>query len=173
MWRKIFVGALFFLLLISVVLYGEKTYFLSLESDFFFTVGEWAEESDYRQCFRISVKKDFTKQIGGELSLGYMSFDRTFREDASLSMFPIIYFDIYAEQQIGESIFSSGIFAGLNYTSQKVTYDEGIETGSVYGWCIGGYVSLKRSIKVRPLVRLRYIKRADTDGVEIGVGVII
>lgn len=169
MWRKIVINC-FLLLLISVLLYGERPYF-GLESDFFFTIGDWAEETDYRQCFRISVKKDFTKQIGGELSLGYMSIDRTYIRDASLSMFPIIYFDIYAEQQIGESMFSSGIFAGPNYTSQKISYDEGIETGSVYGYSIGGYIMLRKNFVVGPLVRLRYIKRADTDGLEIGLGV--
>jgi hypothetical protein len=169
MWRRAIVICLL-LLLICVLLYGERPYF-GLESDFFFTIGDWAEETDFTQCFKVSVKKDFIKQIGGELSLGYLSFSRTFSEDANLSMFPVLYFDIYAEQQIGKSVFFTGIFVGPNYANQKVSYAEGVETGSVYGWSIGGYVILRTDFIVGPLVRLRYIKRADTDGVEIGIGV--
>jgi hypothetical protein len=170
MFRK-FCLSILLIILLSISLYGERAY-VGIESDFFFPRGDWAEGLDFGQCLKISVKKYFYKQIGGEISIGSLSFTSNFREEAKLSMFPIIYFDALAEHKIKRNWpLYIGIFVGANYTNQNITYGEGVSTGSVYGWSFGGYGMLKLKSIVKPIFRFRYLTRKDTDGTELAIGV--
>lgn len=171
MFRKLCLSILM-ILLFSISLYGERAY-VGIESDFFFPRGDWAEELDFGQCFKISVKKYFYMKIGGEISIGNLSFNSNFKDEkATLSMFPIIYLDAFAEHQIKRNWpFYLGVFVSANYTNQNLKYGEGESTGSVYGWSFGGYSLLILNSILKPVVRLRYVTRKDTDGTELAIGV--
>jgi hypothetical protein len=170
MVRRCFVFIVFFLLLSPLLLHSERPY-VGLEGDVFFPKGDWSENLDTKFCYKLSLNQHLLYFFHASLSFGGMSITRKFEPDITLSMFPILYFDLIAQKRIGKSPLILGLFAGYNFASQKITYDLGEESGSVSGWSAGGLVSLKFDFIIKPYVKGRYISRKDTGGIELCAGI--
>ncbi len=172
MFRK---GLVFFLvfLFIPLFLFAERPHF-GLEWDFFFPRGDWAENMGLSHSFKLSIQQMVTENLGVGISAGSVSFSRELPADFTLSMFPVVYLDLIVEKQIkNSSPIYVGLFIGPNYTKQKVSYREGEEKASIWGWGTGGCISLRFKSAVIPFLKTRYISRKDTGGLEVAIGVSI
>lgn len=169
MYRK---GLLVFLFLFftPLFLFSERPYF-GIEGDVFFPRGDWKEKLDFTHCFKFTIQKRIKSIFNAGISIGSLSFSRKYKTEVKLSMFPVIYFDIIAEKQIKKSPLHLGIFLGSNFTKQKITYGEGEEQGTVWGWNAGALLSLKFNFIIKPYIKGRYISRKDTDGLEFAIGI--
>ena len=169
MYRK---GFIFFLVLLFMPLFlcAERPYF-GIEGEVFFPKGDWEENLDLTYCFKLTMQKRVISFFSAEISIGSLSFNRKSEPEVKLSMFPIIYADIIAMRQLKKSPFHLGIFLGLNYSSQKITFGEGEEKAGIFGWSTGVLISLKLHSIIKPYLKGRYISRKDTDGLEFGFGV--
>ena len=169
MYRK---GFIFFLLLLFMPLFlcAERPYF-GVEGGIFFPRGDWEEELDFTPCFKITMQKKIVKMLSAGISIGSLSFSRKYTSEVKLSMFPVVYVDIIAEKQLKKSPVYLGIFLGSNYSYQKITYGEGEESATVWGWNGGGLISFQFNFIIKPYLKGRYISRKDTDGLEFVIGI--
>lgn len=169
MFYKGLVFLLLFLFFIPLFLSAERPYF-GVEGEVFFARGDWAEKLDYNFFYKFTMQKNVVNFISAGLSIGSTPFVRKYEREVKLSMFPVIYADIIAEKRIKKSPLHLGIFFGPNFSVEKITYGEGVEKASIWGWSMGGMLELRFRFIIKPYLKARYVSRKDSGGLEFALG---
>jgi hypothetical protein len=157
--------------LFPLMVFAARPY-AGLEYGLFMPQGEWSEKMGMTPSFRMTVHQTIYGVVGAALTAGYVSFKSDEAKNCEFSMRPFIYVDVLGEKTLRENPqVAAAMFAGMTYSNQRVTFEEGDESSSVKGYSLGGMVSTRFMFAKKIYVKLRFIVQEATDGRELCFGI--
>lgn len=167
-YRKV---AVFLLaLFLPAMLWAGRPY-IGIESGVFMPIGEWSNSLGNSISFRLAIQQEILKFMSIGLSGGYQKFKSEHPNNFELTMKMLIFIDAMGEKAFNKqgNLFLAAT-VGPVYSSQQVTYGDGVESARVFGWSGGGRVSYKLGFVKRIYVRYRYVSLDMTGGQEVTFG---